>query len=64
MSTYQFITRSCFTAMAMLLLFPFTDSLAQQLPPQVEEMGYADTIFVNGKVVSMDDASKLHAGGE
>ncbi|MEE8161299.1 MAG: hypothetical protein V3T61_06650, partial [Acidobacteriota bacterium] len=32
-------------------------SYAQQLPPQVEEMGYADTIFINGKIVSMDDAS-------
>lgn len=28
---------------------------AQSLPPQVEEMGYADSIVVNGKVVSMDD---------
>ncbi len=30
---------------------------AQQLPPEVEQYGYADTIFVNGKIVSMDDAS-------
>ena len=57
MNIHPFITRSCFTAMAVLLFFPFTDSLAQQLPPQVEEMGYADTVFINGKVVSMDDAS-------
>ena len=30
---------------------------AQQLPPEVAQWGYADTLFVNGKVVSMDDAS-------
>jgi len=30
---------------------------AQQLPPEVEQMGYADTVFLNGKIVSMDDAS-------
>jgi predicted amidohydrolase YtcJ len=28
-----------------------------QLPPEVEAMGYADSVFINGKVVSMDDAS-------
>ncbi len=57
MSTHPFITRSCFTAIAMLLFFPFTDSLAQQLPPEVENFGFADTVFINGKIVSMDDAS-------
>jgi predicted amidohydrolase YtcJ len=31
---------------------------AQQLPPDVARMGYADTIFINGKVVSMDDTSR------
>jgi hypothetical protein len=30
---------------------------AQVLPPEVEDMGYADTVFLNGKVVSMEDAS-------
>lgn len=30
---------------------------AQNLPPLVEQMGYADAVFINGKVVSMDDAS-------
>ena len=30
---------------------------AQELPPEVEQMGYADTIFMNGKIVSMDDLS-------
>ena len=29
-----------------------------QLPSEVARFGYADTVFVNGKVVSMDDASK------
>ena len=28
-----------------------------QLPPEVARVGYADTIFVNGKIVSMDDVS-------
>jgi len=30
---------------------------AQQLPPEVAEYGYPDMLFVNGKVVSMDDKS-------
>jgi hypothetical protein len=30
-------------------------ALAQQIPAEVGEMGYADLILVNGKVVSMDD---------
>ncbi|MDA2934431.1 amidohydrolase family protein, partial [Acidobacteria bacterium AH-259-D05] len=37
--------------------FQATDSLAQQVPPEVAKWGYADTIFINGKVVSMDDKS-------
>ncbi len=57
MSTYQFMARSCFPVIGVLLFFQFSDCLAQQLPPEVENYGYADTIFVNGKVVSMDDAS-------
>lgn len=44
-------------ALAVGLSFSVSLPLAQQLPPEVEEMGYADTVFVNGKVVSMDDAS-------
>lgn len=43
-------------ALAVALFFSGSP-LAQQLPPEVEEMGYADTVFLNGKVVSMDDAS-------
>ena len=30
---------------------------AQSRPPLVDKMGYADTILVNGKIVSMDDRS-------
>ena len=39
------------------LLLQIFGALAQQLPPEVARHGYADTLFVNGKVVSMDDAS-------
>ena len=41
---------------AAVLLLQATDSFAQ-LPPEVAKYGYADTIFFNGKVVSMDDKS-------
>ena len=41
----------------LVVLLPDFPSYAQQLPPEVEQMGYADTIFINGKIVSMDDAS-------
>ena len=44
-------------ALVGVLSFSVRLPLAQQLPPEVEEMGYADTVFLNGKVVSMDDAS-------
>ncbi len=56
-NTHQCITRSYFTVIAALFFLQFTDSLAQQLAPEVAQYGYADTIFVNGQVVSMDDAS-------
>jgi len=52
MSTHQSIIKCCFPAIAVLFFFQFMDSVAQQLP-----LGYADTIFLNGKIVSMDDAS-------
>ena len=41
---------------ALFLLLQFPHALAQ-LPPEVARAGYADTIFVNGKIVSMDDVS-------
>ena len=46
----------CMTLAAVLLLAS-SQLAAQQVPPEVAQWGYADTIFVNGKVVSMDDAS-------
>ena len=56
------IIRFCFLSLFVLLLF---SSLipAQQLPPEVAQYGYADTIFVNGKVVSMDDDSRSTSVG-
>ena len=39
----------------LLLLSNF--GLAQNRPPLVAQMGWADTILVNGKIVSMDDRS-------
>ena len=46
-----------FLCLVVLLAFYGTELSAQQLPPEVARSGYADTIFINGKVVSMDDAS-------
>ncbi len=43
--------------LSVLLIFE-TTSLFAQLAPEVAQQGYADTIFVNGKVVSMDDVSR------
>src|SRR5262245_6721065 len=40
---------------AALLLSGAASAFAQQLPPEVAAKGYADTVFLNGKVVSMDD---------
>ena len=41
----------------VLFLFQVTVSVGQQIPPEVAQHGYADTIFINGKVISMDDKS-------
>ena len=46
-----------FAAIVVVLLWAPT-SFAQQLPPEVAVSGYPDTIFFNGKVVSMDDNSR------
>jgi hypothetical protein len=54
-STPKWITLG-FTLGAVLFL-THAQLAAQQLPPEVAQWGYADTLFVNGKVVSMDDAS-------
>ena len=44
-------------ALGLSFIFQASPSLAQ-LAPEVAEFGYADTIFVNGKVVSMHDESR------
>ena len=44
----------CAIALLILLNSPLH---AQQIPPEVAQYGYADTILVNAKVVSMDDQS-------
>ena len=41
---------------ALLFLFQLSSAFGQ-LAPEVAKFGYADTIFVNGKIVSMDDWS-------
>ncbi|MEE8348209.1 MAG: amidohydrolase family protein [Acidobacteriota bacterium] len=43
-------------AVLMVLTFP-TVGLSQSRPALVDEMGWADTVLVNGKIVSMDDRS-------
>jgi predicted amidohydrolase YtcJ len=50
-------TATSLVSAAVMTLLGATGAYAQQLPPEVEMMGYPDSIFVNGKVVSMDDAS-------
>jgi len=42
---------------ALLLLFQLSSAFGQ-LPPEVAQFGYPETVFLNGKVVSMDDASR------
>ena len=49
-------------ALALLLLFQLSSAFGQ-LAPEVAQLGYADTIFVNGKVVSMDDKSRSTSVG-
>ena len=46
-----------------ILLLQLGVSRGQGIPVEVEDMGYADTIFVNGKVASMDDASSSTSPG-
>ena len=49
-------------SLSILFLLQATESLAQ-LAPEVAKQGYADSIFVNGKVVSMDDISRSTSVG-
>ena len=44
-------------AVALCIFFLPPRLSAQTLPAEVEQMGYADTLFTNGKIVSMEDAS-------
>ena len=44
------------SSLAVVLTF-LVASLVAQVPPEVASHGYADTILINGKVVSMDDRS-------
>ena len=56
MKNHQNVTRYLPVWMALLVVFGTSGVLAQ-LDPDVAKFGYADTIFINGKVVSMDDQS-------
>ncbi|MEE8350312.1 MAG: hypothetical protein V3R94_12120, partial [Acidobacteriota bacterium] len=47
---------------AVLLVIPCSRALGQ-LAPEVAQYGYPDTVFVNGKVVSMDDYSASTSAG-
>ena len=49
-------------ALSTLLLVQVTGTFAQ-VAPEVAQQGYADTIFINGKVVSMDDFSNSTSVG-
>jgi predicted amidohydrolase YtcJ len=51
---FNFVTASLATA---ILLASVGTVQPQDLPEEVKRQGYADTIFVNGKIVSMDDTS-------
>ncbi|MBI2822795.1 MAG: amidohydrolase family protein, partial [Acidobacteria bacterium] len=53
---------SAWLATAVVALFSLAAAFAQ-LPPEVAKSGYADTVFVNGKVVSMDDTSSSTSPG-
>ena len=46
-----------FTTLLVLGLLATSSGLAQDRPALVEQMGWADTVLVNGNIVSMDDRS-------
>ncbi len=58
MRTDQWAVKSLVFSLALssLFLIQVSDSFAQ-VAPEVAQQGYADTIFIDGKVVSMDDRS-------
>lgn len=59
------MSRSHCLKLPIALAFVLVPSLlrAQNLPAIVEQVGYADSVFINGKVVSMDDASASTSPG-
>ncbi len=52
--TYRSLTLIT-TTLLVLELFLTSSGLAQDRPALVEQMGWADTVLVNGNIVSMDD---------
>jgi len=56
MENYRKIVTHIVFCLAVPWVFQTADLFAQ-LPPEVARFGYADTIFVNGNIVSMDDVS-------
>ncbi len=62
MSQHLRIVTNLVLCLSVLLVFEATN-LSAQLAPEVAQMGYADTIFVNGKIVSMDDYSNSTSTG-
>ena len=51
------MSKRLLTLSVLLVLAAPTLGLSQDRPPLVEEMGWADTVLMNGKIVSMDDRS-------
>ncbi len=62
MSKHLKIVTGLVLCLSVLLLFEATN-LSAQLAPEVAQLGYADTIFVTGKLVSMDDYSNSTSTG-
>ena len=59
MNNHRLVSQSLksWPALVLLLLFQVSGAFGQ-VPLEVEQMGFADTVFINGKIVSMDDLSK------
>ncbi len=64
MNNHRFVSKflSVWPAPVLLLFFQLSSAFGQ-LAPEVAQMGYADTLFVNGRVVSMDDVSSSTSVG-
>jgi len=48
-------TKTVFSLLALIGLLTGSFGLAQDRPALVEEMGWADTVLINGRIVTMDD---------